>query len=355
MVRTALLFGIVFCGAGLVLFAGCGPAATGPLSLITPTPTPTPTLTLTPTPTSTPTPTPTPTQDVTTMDDGYKIYNVTNDFIAYAEQAAGDDAAGRKTKWDQMLEGKYPNFFNEVLYRNLAGQDRENYKTQIIDQFWNDVVPNLETLKEVNATAVQKLLDGRTEFKKIFTNFDPQTDYYLTVAFSFHGKAAEVAGKNILALGLENYEPNSPELDITIAHEQFHLYHFKTFDASGGLYRGVWTEGMAVYASAMVVPGYHLTDYTGFTGQQIDSMYDLFGDLAADIRNNLSSTDQTLKRAYLGVEANNTWIPPGSGYYIGFYLVEDLVGNGNSVADMAGWDANTVYSTMYNTLANLQP
>jgi pyridoxine 5'-phosphate synthase PdxJ len=39
---------------------------------------------------------------------------VTNDFIAYAEQAGADDAAGRRTKWDQMLEGKHPAFFSDV-------------------------------------------------------------------------------------------------------------------------------------------------------------------------------------------------------------------------------------------------
>jgi len=282
------------------------------------------------------------------------LYNVTDDFIAYADQAANDDAAGRRTKWDQMLESKYLAFFNDVLYRGMTGQDRENYKSQIIDQFWNEVVPNLATLKQVNTTAAQKLLDGRTAFKNSFPDFNPQADYYLTVAFSFHGKAVEVAGQRALALGLENFTPDGPDLDITIAHEQLHLYHFVTFDPAGGLYRGVWAEGMAVYGSAVVQPGYRLSQYLGFTSSQMNAMYDVFYDLTENIANNLSSTDQTLKRAYLGAEENDTWIPPGSGYYIGFYVVEALLNEGNTIAAMARWDADTVYRNMERILPTLE-
>lgn len=300
-----------------------------------------------------PTPQPQENQPVT-MDDGHKIYNIAEDFIAYAEQNANADAATRSAQWNQALEGKYPDFFNQVIYRNKTGDDLVAYKAQIIDQFWNEVVPRLSTLKQTSSTAVQRVLDGRTAFKNVFADFDPQTDYYLTVAFSFHGKATELNGQTILALGLENYASNEPELDITIAHEQFHLHHFKTFSASGGLYRGVWTEGMAVYASEVVVPGHDLTEYLGFTAERISQMHELFDDLTQNILANMSTTDQTIKRAYLGAEDNSTWIPPGSGYYIGYYLVKDLVEQGNTVATMTGWDANTVYAQMRDALPTLE-
>jgi len=302
-----------------------------------------------------PPPTPAPQgNEPVTMDDGHKIYNITEDFIAYAEQNANADAATRTAQWNETLEGKYPDFFNQVIYRNLTGDDLAAYKAQIIDQFWNEIVPQLNTLKQTSSTAVQRVLDGRTSFKNLFADFAPQTDYYLTVAFSFHGKAVDLNGQTILALGLENYAPNEPELDITIAHEQYHLYHFTTFSPSGGLYRGVWTEGMAVYASEQVVPGHEMTEYLGFTTEPITQMYDLFDDLTQDILNNMGTTDQTIKRAYLGAEDNETWIPPGSGYYIGYYLVKELVEQGNTLATMTRWDADTVYGQMQETLPTLE-
>ncbi|MBP7934528.1 MAG: hypothetical protein KA354_07745 [Phycisphaerae bacterium] len=302
-----------------------------------------------------PPPTPQPQgNEPVTMDDGHKIYNITEDFIAYAEQNANADAATRTAQWNELLEGKYPDFFNQVIYRNLTGDDLAAYKAQIIDQFWNEIVPQLNTLKQTSSTAVQRVLDGRTSFKNLFADFAPQTDYYLTVAFSFHGKAVDLNGQTILALGLENYAPNEPELDITIAHEQYHLYHFTTFSPSGGLYRGVWTEGMAVYASEQVIPGHEMTEYLGFTTERITQMHDLFDDLTQDILNNMGTTDQTIKRAYLGAEDNETWIPPGSGYYIGYYLVQELVEQGNTLATMTRWDADTVYGQMQDTLPTLE-
>jgi hypothetical protein len=291
----------------------------------------------------------------TTLDDGHKLYNVAADFIAYAEQADSADAAGRQTQWEQLLEAKYPDFFNQIVYGNLTGQERTDLKAQIIDQFWNETVPALDALKQVSATAVQKVVAGRPAFKAIFPDFDPQADYYLTVSFDFVGKASEVAGKKAELLALNRFDPNDPELDITIAHEHFHLHHFATFSPSGGLYRGVWSEGMAVYASTLVHPGYRLLQYLSFSGPTIDQMHDLFGDLVDDILTNIDSSDQTIKRAYLGTEPNSTWIPPGSGYYIGFYLVQALVeGQGNAMADMTRWDATpTVHKALVDTLPTL--
>jgi hypothetical protein len=291
----------------------------------------------------------------TTLDDGHKIYNVAADFIAYAEQAGSADAAGRQTQWEQKLEAKYPDFFSQIVYGNLTGQERANLRDQIIDQFWNETVPALDALKQVSAAAVQQVLDGRPAFKAIFPDFDPQADYYLTVSFDFVGKASEVSGQKAELLALNRFDPNDPELDITIAHEHFHLHHFATFSPSGGLYRGVWSEGMAVYASTLIHPGYRLSQYLSFSGPTIDEMHDLFGDLVDDILENIDSSDQTIKRAYLGTEPNSTWIPPGSGYYVGFYLVQALVeGQGNSMADMTRWDATpTVHKAMVDTLPTL--
>ncbi len=306
-----------------------------------------------PTPTPTPTPTPQP-NTPTTLDDGHKIYNVAADFITYAEQNAQANAATRKTQWDQMLESKYTDFFNDVIYRGKTGQDREDYKATVIDQFWNDVVPRLSTLKQVSSGAVQNVLTGRTTFKNAFSDFDPQADYYLTVSFSFKGKAVEVAGHKGIGLGLEYFGPNDIQLDMTIAHEQFHLYHFTTFSPQGGLYRGVWSEGMAVYAVEHLMPGYDAADYLGFTADQMDSMNSAFYDLTDDIRTNLGSSDQAIKRAYLGAEDNDLGIPPMSGYYVGYYLVKALIDEGNTLGDMTRWDANTVYNTMDEILPELE-
>lgn len=287
------------------------------------------------------------------LGDGHRLFNVAADFVAYGEAGAALDAGARAALWDDRLEARYPDFFAAAIYRDLEGAERDAWKAQVIDQFWSDVAPRLADLRALSETAPQLVLDGRAAFLETFPDFAPDCDYYLTVAFSFHGKVLQVGDGNIFALGLENFAPGEPELAITIAHEQFHLHHFATFSASGGLYRGVWAEGLASWASAMIVPGYRMSQYLGFTGARMNECSDLFDQLRDDILANMSSTDQILKRAYLGVEENETWIPPGAGYYVGFVLAQTLADT-NDLAAMTRWDADSVYHTMEQTLPTLQ-
>ena len=287
------------------------------------------------------------------LGDGHQIIDLADTFIRYAKAARDKDAAGRKGLWERMLEGQHPDFFAHVIYRKKQGAEREAFKGSVIDQFWSEVEPRLATLEAVDAIAAQRVLAGRAAFVKAFPDFDPQCDFYLTVAFSFKGKVVDVNGSNVFALGLEGFESTGRELDLTIAHEQFHLHHFRTFSASGGLYRGVWTEGLAAYASAVLVPHTKMSEILGLDGDAITKMAGLFDELVADVGNNMDSSDETLKRAYLGMEPNNTWVPPGSGYYIGLILVMKLAGS-HDLATMARWDADTVYKTMKQTLPTLQ-
>ena len=287
------------------------------------------------------------------LGDGHVLIDLADSFIRYGKAARAKDAAGRSELWDRMLEAQYPDFFTHVIYRKKQGDDRARFKASVIDQFWNEVEPRLATLEAVNAIAAQRVIAGRAAFTKAFPDFDPQCDFYLTVAFSFKGKVVDVDGTNVFALGLEGFESSGPELDLTIAHEQFHLHHFRTFSASGGLYRGVWTEGLASYAAAVLVPRTKMSEVLGLEGEVITKMSDLFAELVADVGKNMDSSDERLKRAYLGMEPNDSWVPPGAGYYVGLVLVMKLAAT-NDLATMAGWDADTVYKTMKQTLPTLQ-
>lgn len=283
------------------------------------------------------------------LPDGHQIVDLVPVFLAYADAGQPLDAAARAALWDEWLESPHQTFFDAAIYRGLTGAERDAQKATVLAAFWDDVVPNKAALAATDAEAVQRVQQGRADFAARFPAFAPDCDYYLTVAFSFAGKAVDMDGGRVFALGLEAFAADGPELDITVAHEQLHLLHFATFSPQGGLYRGVWSEGMAVYASGLVVPGYKFSQYLGFPTERMNAIYDLFDDLKMDIHANLSSTDQELKRAYLGVEPNETWIPPGSGYYIGYYLVARLAEQHGYDA-LLGWDADTVYGAMEDTL-----
>ena len=162
-----------------------------------------------------------------------------------------------------------------------------------------------------------------------------------------------MAGKNVFGIGLDHLDPARPEqIEITIAHELFHLYHFQTFRASGGLYRTLWAEGLAVYASAVVVPGHRDSAYLGFDAAKMNRCAELLPALARELKANLSENDPRLHRIYFGAEDNDTRVPPEAGYYVGLQIVKHLATQ-HAMAKLARMEANAVLRLLGTELDRL--
>jgi len=254
----------------------------------------------------------------------YRILNLVPDFLAYHDQAKDRNEAGRVYRWNTLLEAKQPAFFSDALYRRKEGAERERFKATLIRQFWTEVAPKIETVRALNAVIETRLRDVVARFREVFPDFRADTDYYITISFSFRGKALTVGGKEVLAIGLEKFDADDPQIPITLAHELFHLYHFQTFSTSGALYRTLWAEGMAVAGSEAVVPGHRTSVYLMFPGPKMNRCAELLPTLARDLRRNLTSTDHTMRRLYLSDDPNAAGLPTESGYYVGYLIVTEL-------------------------------
>ena len=285
---------------------------------------------------------------------GYRIVNVVDDFVAYYEAARQGDAARQAALWDSMLEAKHQAFFDDALYRRKRGAERERYKDYCRETFWQEIAPRMDYYRKLNQGLAQTADQVVRETQKHLSDFRPATDFYLTFSFSFRGKAVGVGGRDVLALGLEYFHGAEAErqIRITLAHELFHLYHFQFFSASGGLYRSLWTEGLATYASAVVVPGFNRSVYLGFPGPKMDRCHELLPLLAADLKKNMGQSDRRLERLYFGAEDNDTKVPPESGYYVGLLIVERLAKE-YGLAKMARLDKDTVYRLLATELDRL--
>ena len=256
----------------------------------------------------------------------FKIVNVVDDFLAYHKQCATADLATRSAQWDQLLEARHKDFFLHVIYRKKQGKDRLRYKRECIRSFWAHIAPRMKQIAKLNAGIEALITKLVVRFGKRFGDFKADTDFYVTISFSFNGKVVDIDKKNVFALGLEGFKSNNPLLqaEITIAHELFHLYHFQYFSTHGGLYRTLWAEGLAVYASALLVPGHRYSTYLAFPPKKVDRCGALLGKLAAELRKHMNGKDPRIERAYFGAESNDTWVPPEAGYYVGLVIVQSL-------------------------------
>ena len=284
----------------------------------------------------------------------YRVINMIDDFLAYYDAVHEKSDREKSTAWEDMLENKYPQFFRDAIYRRKTGADRDRYKESCIARFWREIAPEIEAIAALNQGVNDRVHRVVNDFRGHFPGFKPRTDFYITISFSFRGKAVTVGGKDVLAIGLESFL-DSPEtqLEITLAHELFHLYHFQFFSAGGGLYRTLWAEGLAVYASAMVVPGHRRSTYLGFPVEKMNRCHELLPQLAADLRKNLGRNDHRLKRIYFGAEPNNTRVPPEAGYYVGLLVVEDLARK-ITLDRLARLPAKEVFSLLEQALTDLE-
>ena len=284
---------------------------------------------------------------------GYRIINVANDFIAYHDTCKGMTGVARAASWDAMLEARHRAFFNDAIYRKKQGAERERFKQWCIRTFWGEVAPKIATIRTLNQAIPGQITETVQSFRKQFPDYTPATGFYVTVSFTFRGKVVDVAGKDVFGIGLDRLDPARPEqIEITIAHELFHLYHFRTFRASGGLYRTLWAEGLAVYASAVVVPRHRDSAYLGFPAQKMNRCRELLPAMARELKKEMGNNGPRIKRIYFGAEPNDTPIPPEAGYYVGLQIVKSLARN-HSLRELARMDAKTVYQVLARELSRL--
>jgi len=283
----------------------------------------------------------------------FRIVNMVDDFVAYQRDCTESDGPTRDKRWTEMLEAKYPKFFSDAIYRRKQGEDRDAYRQVCMRRFWGELSPRIDEIAKRNEGIVAVIEGVIRDFRKALPDSKATTDIYVTISFSFRGKAVTVGEKDVIALGLEFFtEPGDLQLRITLAHELFHLHHFQTFSAGGGLYRILWAEGMATYASAVVVPGQKRSTYLGFPIEKMNRCHDLLPLLAADLRKNLGENDHRLKRLYFGAEKNDTKVPPEAGYYIGLLIIES-VARGKSLSGLAQLSAKEVFPILARELDRL--
>jgi hypothetical protein len=248
----------------------------------------------------------------------YRIIDVAADFLAYHEAAKDLDGKTRRARWDEMLEARHPAIFENLIYRKKEGQAREVYKADCIRRFWEEVAPRMDHVARVH-----------------------------------RGKVVDIDGRNVMALGLETFREEGAQIEITIAHELLHLHHFRFFSPKGALYRTLWTEGLATYASAVLVPGHRMSTVLGFPGEKVDRCGELLPALAADLRKHMGERDERLSRIYFGAEPNDTRVPPEAGYYVGLMIVKRLAEE-TPLGELLRWEKDRVFRVLSEELRRLE-
>ena len=194
------------------------------------------------------------------------------------------------------------------------------------------------------------------QFQRLLPDAAPDVPATTFVSFQwFDGRARLVQGRMALFLGLDMIVMlHGDEPGALLDHERFHLYHHQVNPSlimGGGdpLWLGIWKEGLAVHATALLNPG--APRRTALLGDETLVAMDpaVLRRVAAELPTQLDTTGRAERSRYLGYGYRGS-IPARSGYVLGLAVVERAA-QGRDLAALARIPAPEIAAIMRRELA----
>lgn len=181
--------------------------------------------------------------------------------------------------------------------------------------------------------------------------------------FGFDAGGGSLKGKDFLIFGLDTIvKLDGPQADLSvlISHELFHIYHSSFHPEWKGqsrgkdipLYRLVWGEGLATYASQQLNP--KTAQAAIFRSATLaSSCQEHLRSLAGSLLENVDSTAEAPFMEWMSGQARSSDVPPRAGYYFGWRVAAAL-GRDRSLRDLARLSDSEVRGAMVRELQGLQ-
>ena len=207
------------------------------------------------------------------------------------------------------------------------------FKTDLttLEKYLNQVTPYLPAIRKIHARFLKECEPIEKSFCARFPDFDrSRPEIYLMFSlFRFDGKIPHDNPRALfLALdGLAKFHGSNVRLDVILSHELFHLYHFQVNALPANidhipLYRQIWQEGLATYASASLNPKATMADVL-LDPQLARDGPKYVPAIARALVTQLESTNDEATAQYLSYRRESK-VPSRMGYLIGYDIVARL-------------------------------
>jgi hypothetical protein len=209
-------------------------------------------------------------------------------------------------------------------------------------------------LPQVLASFTRELPDFRCDF----------TLYLLPTLGQLDGAGRVVGGQPALLLGVDSiaHLESSEQLPVFLDHELFHRYHYQVAGFSDDpsdaqeIWRTLWVEGLATYASARLNPTHDLGDAFLAPRDLAEQCQPQLPRLARELASGLERRDPLLYAQYFrygSAAAHDTHTPDRAGYYVGYRVAESL-GRERTLQELAHLQGDALLNEIRAALESLQ-
>lgn len=188
---------------------------------------------------------------------------------------------------------------------------------------------NMQSGQRMSQTLRTTLPQEIAHFQTEFPDFKCDFAIYLVPSLgSLDGAGRVVDGRPALVLGVDSiaseFSTNVLQLHIFLDHEIFHRYHSQVsgFSDDNGqqeiLWRGLWAEGLATYASLVLNPTATMQDALMLPDDLVRRASPIRAQLAQRLAVQMNLADARVFNLYFSYHPSDVdGVPPRSGYYIG--------------------------------------
>ena len=192
--------------------------------------------------------------------------------------------------------------------------------------------PRAEVMEQLD----RDLHETEQQFHHRFSDFRCNfTVYYVDSMMQLDGAGRVVDGHPALVFGIDQLaqERAAISLRVFVAHEMFHRYHLQAagFSDDPGehqeIWRALWAEGLASYASMVVVPGATADDALMLPADLEARTAPLIKTIASDLLAHFDRVDTKTYNTYFSYgdpQVSKRGLPWRSGYCIGFLIAKEL-------------------------------
>lgn len=275
-----------------------------------------------------------------------KVVSLKDQFLAWGAAAANAEPGRWAGLFEEKLVAPNRTLYDALVFDDAAGKEK---LSPLTEKSLRSYHKNLEEFSEAHDFLGKAL----GEFSERFLETFPDGAGGVTLAVMpslgrFDGREADIAGEPVAGFGVDYFRRSrayacgsrEKELNLTAAHELFHLYHASRTGLrqkpQDTVLTWLWIEGLATYASLLLTPGATETDALadGEMAQACPVRYKEFARLVKPI---LNSADPEAQGALFCGGRRFKDLPSRTGYCLGLKAVMQLCENGRTLKELSAW------------------
>jgi hypothetical protein len=260
-------------------------------------------------------------------------------FLDAVERTSGAPDAEQVKAFREAVVAGHPALYGESIVHVRTAEQVDRLAARAM----SDARTHADRIRSIGAALTNGFPAYLERFQRVFSDFRCDFPIYLMPSLGqFDGAGRIVDGQPALVFGVDmiaEFHPAS-ELELIVDHELFHRYHAQVAGMSDDkeekdiVWRLLWAEGLATYASWALNPRLSLQDVLVLPKDLADRARPQLPQIAADLKSGLDQVSPSMHARYFSYSNRSTGVPPRTGYYVGC-LLADRLAHAHTLYDLA--------------------